>query len=251
MFLKSPERTDESIYPIFNQKTLKSLPGEPIGCTSRRICRLHPEKGPSMAFTFFMRDQPALEHAANHMIPYATGRSRIKIWDAGCALGQETYTIAMIMAEKMNQFGFKNLRIDASDYDRANNFGDVVTQAVYPVEELQRTPTDLRAKYFEPADRPNHLRVVAALRERITFQYHDLLSYKPIGQDYCLIVCKNVLLHFQYPERVHVFRMFHQALAPGGYLVNENTQKLPAEVAHLFTQVVPDAQVYKRVEAAS
>ncbi|MEI8376744.1 MAG: CheR family methyltransferase [Planctomycetota bacterium] len=51
-----------------------------------------------MAFTFFMRDQPTLEHA-DHMIRYASGRSRIRIWDAGCAMGQETYTIAMIFAE--------------------------------------------------------------------------------------------------------------------------------------------------------
>jgi len=200
-----------------------------------------------MAFTFFMRDQPTLEHAADQMIRYASGRSRIKIWDAGCALGQETYTIAMIFAQKMNPFGFKNLRIDATDYDSANNFGDIVTAAAYPVDELQRTPSELLDKYFEPADRPGHLRVVEQLRSRVFFQYHDLISLKPIGSDYCLIVCKNVLLHFQYPERVAVFRMFHQALAPGGYLANENTQKLPQEVAHLFTQVVPDAQLYKKV----
>lgn len=200
-----------------------------------------------MAFTFFMRDQPTLEYAADHMIPYASGRSRIKIWDAGCALGQETYTIAMIFAEKMNYFGYKNLRIDATDYDSANNFGDVVTAAVYPDEELQRTPAELRAKYFEKAGLAGHSRVVELLRGRVNFQYHDLLSYKPVGEDYCLIVCKNVLLHFQYPERVEVFKMFHRALAPGGYLANENTQKLPAEVSHLFTQVVPDAQLYKKV----
>lgn len=200
-----------------------------------------------MAFTFFMRDQPVLEHAAEHMIPFASGRSRIKIWDAGCALGQETYTIAMIFAEKMNPFGFKNLRIDATDYDSANNFGDVVTAAVYPNEELQRTPRTLLSKYFEPADRPGYSRVVPLLRERVNFQYHDLLSLRQVGQEYCLVVCKNVMLHFQYPERVEVFKMFHRALAPGGYLANENTQKLPAEVAHLFTQVVPDAQLYKKV----
>lgn len=200
-----------------------------------------------MAFTFFMRDQPTLEHAADQMIPYASGRSRIKIWDAGCALGQETYTIAMIFAEKMNPFGFKNLRIEATDYDSANNFGDIVQNAVYPSEELQRTPKHLVDKYFEPADRPGQLRVKALLRERVSFRYHDLLSLNPAGQDYCLIVCKNVLLHFQYPERVEVFKMFHRALAPGGYLANENTQKLPSEVAHLFTQVVPDAQVYKKL----
>lgn len=200
-----------------------------------------------MAFTFFMRDQPTLEHAADHMIPYASGRSRIKIWDAGCALGQETYTIAMIFARKMNHFAFKNLRIDATDYDRDNNFGDSVTTAVYPVEELRRTPADLLENYFEPADTPGHLRVNELLRSRVFFQYHDLLSLQPVGLDYCLIVCKNVLLHFQYRERVEVFKMFHGALAPGGYLANENTQKLPPEVAHLFTRVTPDAQLYKKV----
>ncbi len=200
-----------------------------------------------MAFTFFMRDQPTLEYAADHMIHYSSGRSRIKIWDAGCAHGQETYTIAMIFAEKMNHFGFKNLRIDASDYDSANNFGDYVNSAVYPEEELQRTPEELRTKYFTRASKPGHLQVVEELRERVSFQYHDLLSYRPIGEDYCLIVCKNVMLHFQYTERIEVFRMFHRALAPGGYLANENTQKLPDEVSHLFTQVVPDAQLYKKV----
>jgi len=200
-----------------------------------------------MAFTFFMRDQPTLEHAADHMIRYASGRSRIKIWDAGCAMGQETYTVAMIFAQKMNQFGFKNLRIDATDFDSANNFGDIVNAAAYPSEELQRTPSELLGKYFEPSETPGHLRVVDQLRNRVFFQYHDLLSLKPIGFDYCLVVCKNVMLHFQYPERVEVFRMFHQALAPGGYLATENTQKLPQEVEHLFTQVVPDAQLYKKV----
>jgi len=200
-----------------------------------------------MAFTFFMRDQPTLEYAAQHMIQYASGRSRIKIWDAGCALGQETYTIAMIFAQRMNPYGFRNLRIDATDYDSANNFGDVVRAAVYPREELQRTPAELLEKYFETAEREGHLRAVELLRSRITFQYHDLLSLRPIGSDYCLVVCKNVMLHFQYPERVEVFKMFHQALAPGGYLATENTQKLPTEVAHLFTQVVPDAQLYKKV----
>jgi len=202
-----------------------------------------------MAFTFFMRDQPTLEHAADHMIGYASGRSRIRIWDAGCALGQETYTVAMIFAEKMNSFGFKNLRIDATDYDSANNFGDVVKAATYPYDELQRTPAGLFAKYFEPAEKPGCHRVVSHLRDRVQFQYHDLLSLKPIGGDYCLVVCKNVMLHFQYPERVEVFKMFHQALAPGGYLATENTQKLPQEVSHLFQQVVQDAQLFKKIGA--
>ena len=200
-----------------------------------------------MAFTFFMRDQPTLEHAATHMIDFATGRSRIKVWDAGCALGQETWTIAMILAERMNQYGFRNVRIDATDCDRANNFGDVVTRAVYSRDELSRTPTELLEKYFEPADSAGHLQVVPHLRDRVTFRYHDLLSLTPIESNYCLIVCKNVLLHFPAEQRVKVLRMFHEALAPGGYFACENTQKIPPELDHLFEQVVPNAQVFKKI----
>ena len=199
-----------------------------------------------MAFTFFMRDQPTLEHAADRMIPYACSRSRIKVWDAGCALGQETYTLAMILAERMNRFGFKNVQIDATDHDSANHFGDVVNEAVYHADELKRMPADLLAKYFEPAAKPGYYRVKDELRSRVRFRYHDLLSLTPAGNDYCLVVCKNVLLHFQPGERVAVFRMFHRALTPGGYLANENTQKLPEEVAHLFTQVTADAKLYKK-----
>jgi chemotaxis protein methyltransferase CheR len=199
-----------------------------------------------MAFTFFMRDLPTLEHAANHMITHAAGRSRIKVWDAGSALGQETYTLAMVLAERMNPFAFRNLVIDATDYDLANNFGDHVTSAVYHREELQRTPAELVGKYFEPASIPGHLRVNAHLRERVCFRYHDLLSLQPPGQDYCLIVCKNVLLHFQPEQRIEVLKMFHQALTLGGFFACENTQKMPQVLSAKFEQVVPDAQVFRK-----
>lgn len=199
-----------------------------------------------MAFTFFMRDQPILEQAAERMIAQTAGRSRIRVWDAGCAQGQETWTLAMILAERMNPFRFRNLRIDATDHDSANRFGDLVTSAVYSADELRRTPRELRDRYFEPTDRPDHFRVVEALRSRVSFQYHDLLSLRPPMTGYCLIVCKNVLLHFSYARRVEVFRMFHHALAPGGYLATENTQKLPPEVAPLFSRVTAEAQLYQK-----
>lgn len=200
-----------------------------------------------MAFTFFMRDLPTLEHAANYMIPHAAGRSRIKVWEAGSALGQETYTIAMVLAERMNSFAFRNLTIDATDYDQANNFGDHVTNAVYPKDELQRTSAELVAKYFEPAEKAGHLQVKSHLRDRVKFRYHDLLTLQPAGQEYSLIVCKNVLLHFQPDQRIEVLKMFHKALTPGGFFACENTQKMPPELSGKFEQVVPDAQVFRKI----
>lgn len=198
-----------------------------------------------MAFTFFFRDLPVLEYAVDETIKLAMGRMRIKVWDAGSALGQEPYTLAILFAERLGAT-FNNLYLDTTDYDSQNNFGDIVKQATYKYEELQRIPVDIFKKYFV-AQENNLYRVCDKLRSRVFFQYHDLLSLKGIGSEYALVVCKNVLLHFQYNERIEVIKMYHQALSPGGFLALENTQKMPAEISHLFEQVVPDAQLYRKM----
>jgi len=198
-----------------------------------------------MAFTFFFRDLPVLSYAVDETIRLAMGRMRIKVWDAGCALGQEPYTLAILFAERLGAT-FNNLYLDATDYDSDNNFGDVVSKATYKYEELQRIPEDIFKKYFEAVGNDLH-QVCSKVRSRVFFKYHNLLSLKPIGSDYALVVCKNVLLHFQYSERIEVIKMYHQALSQGGYLAMENTQKMPAEIAHLFEQVVPDAQLYRKL----
>lgn len=149
-----------------------------------------------MAFTFFFRDLPVIEHAVSHAVKFAAGRMKMKVWDAGSAMGQETYTLAIVLAENMGKFGLRNLRLDATDYDSENGFGDKVKKAEYHYDELKRIPEELFRKYFESSGRPDHFRIIETLRNQVSFQYHDLLSCKPIGTDYSLILCKNVLLHF-------------------------------------------------------
>ena len=198
-----------------------------------------------MAFTFFFRDLPVLEYAVERTIALALGRMRIKLWDAGCALGQEPYTLAILFAERLGS-AFNNLCLEATDHDSDNHFGDTVKQATYKYEGLKRIPADLFTKYFTKQDHDLY-RVCDKVRTRVSFQYHDLLSLQPIGTDYALVVCKNVLLHFQYEERIAVLKMYHQALSPSGFLALENTQKMPKEISHLFEQVVPDAQLFRKV----
>ena len=201
-----------------------------------------------MAFTFFFRDLPVLEHAVNAVLKLALGRLRIKVWDAGCALGQEPYTLAILFAEKMGDMGFNTLYLDATDYDIENNFGDIVTAGVYKTEELQRIPADIFAKYFEEAPgKPGHHRVIDRIRNRVFFKYNDLLELQPAGSDYSLIVCKNVLLHFSYEQRIEVLKMYHRSLAPGGYFATENTQKIPVEISGLFEQVTPDSHLFRKI----
>lgn len=203
-----------------------------------------------MAFTFFFRDLHVLELIVRHVVPSFAGRTFVRIWDAGCAMGQEAYTLAILLAEHMGYFAFQNIRIHATDIDESGDFGRIVREGVYRREDLERVPAELVRKYFEPAAQSECLRVVERLRARVVFERHDLLSLEPIGHGFSLILCKNVLLHFSPEQQLRVIRMFHRALTPGGYFATEQTQKLPPELAPLFRQVVSDGQLFSKVEVS-
>jgi chemotaxis protein methyltransferase CheR len=202
-----------------------------------------------MAFTFFFRDQQVLEKVVDHLLPILSGRSHPRIWDAGVAMGQEPYTLSIMFAERMGHFAFKNLRIDATDVESSGQFARMIEEAEYPKEELSRLPEGILEKYFEPDGKPGYFRVIDTIRRPISYQRHDLLSFQEIGQGYSLVLCKNVLLHFQLAERIDVLRMFHRALAPGGLFATEQTQEMPTEIAPLFERVISDGQLFRKVEA--
>jgi chemotaxis protein methyltransferase CheR len=202
-----------------------------------------------MAFTFFFRDQKPLEHAVDFLKVSAAGRARVRIWDAGCAMGQEPYTLAILLAENMGSFAFRNIQIYATDYDEP--LLKTLREGAYPWEELQRIPKELFDKYFQENGREGYFRVVDRIKDRVTTHHHDLLTLDPVQTGFSLIVCKNVLLHFSQEQRIGVLRMFHDALEPRGILAMEHTQKMPEELTSSFERLVSDAQVYRKREAQS
>jgi len=201
-----------------------------------------------MAFTFFFRDQQVLEKVVDHLLPILSGRSHPRIWDAGVAMGQEPYTLSIMFAERMGHFAFENLRIDATDVESSGQFARMIEAALYPIEELERLPQGILEEYFERTDEPGYFRVSGTVRRPVVYQRHDLLSFQEIGHGYSLVLCKNVLLHFQPSERVEVIRMFHRALAPGGLFATEQTQEMPPELGPLFQRVISDGQLFRKVE---
>jgi chemotaxis protein methyltransferase CheR len=147
----------------------------------------------------------------------------------------------------MGHFLFRNVKIYATDIDESG-FGTIIAHGVYSGQELGRIPREIFERYFAPSGQPGYFQISEELRRAVTFQRHDLLSLKPIREDFRLIVCKNVLLHFTQEERVKVIEMFHRALGEGGYFVTEQTQKLPPGTEHLFRQVTSAAQLFQRCE---
>ena len=146
----------------------------------------------------------------------------------------------------MGSFAFKNLQVYATDKEESDNFGEIVRSGTYPKEELDRIPKGILEKYFIPIYFTGRYQITdTGLVNRVMYQKHDLLSLKPVGENFSLVLCKNVLLHLTYAERIEVIRMFHGALGTGGYFAMEQTQKIPVEIEHLFVKVAkrrPDFQ---------
>ncbi|WP_342304192.1 CheR family methyltransferase [Methanolobus sp. ZRKC5] len=199
-----------------------------------------------MAFTYFFRDMQTLEMVKDYVIPELRSRRYIHIWDAGCAMGPEPYSLAIILRENMGII-FRNVRIHATDIDNSNLFGDIIKKGIYPREMVQRIPEPLFNKYFSPSDEPDHFIISEEIRKSVEFTKNDLLDLKPIRTSLNLILCKNVLLHFNEKERMDVLKMFYDSLDEG-YLATEQTQKIPTELQDYFEPVVANAQLYRKVQ---
>jgi len=199
-----------------------------------------------MAFTYFFRDEPILTMIGEVVVPALSGSRYLDVWDAGCAMGPEPYSLAITIRERMGKFGFRNVRVFGSDIDESGAFGKTIEAGIYSDEETQRIPRPIFARYFEAHGTAGQYRLVEEIRNTVTFRRHDLLSFAAFREGFGLVVCKNVLLHFTAAERVKVVRMFHQALIPGGFLALEQTQTLPEELKAHFNQVDERVQLFRK-----
>lgn len=201
-----------------------------------------------MAFTYFFRDLQTLEIIRDKALPIMKTRQRIKVWDAGCAMGMEPYTLAIVLRENMGSMYFRNVKIFASDIDESNLFGKIIEEGIYGKELVERVPPDIVSTYFK--ELPDGLSVIISeeMRKAVNFRRHDLLSLQSFETGFNLILCKNVLLHFQYEERIKVIKMFHSCLEEDGFLAFEQTQKMPEELKAYFKQVADNAQVFQKIK---
>ena len=200
-----------------------------------------------MAFTYFFRDLQTLELICDHALPVLRTNKYINIWDAGCAMGPEPYTFAVMLRERMGNMYFRNIRIKATDIDGSNLFGKIIEEGIYPREQVERIPKDIFEKYFIPHQKYDNYQIVDEIRKAVTFLKHDLTSLVPPGQDFGIILCKNVLLHLTEQQRIDVIKMFYDTLIEGGFFATEQTQKLPDEVKGLFEPVVSNAQLFRKI----
>lgn len=195
--------------------------------------------------TGFFRDPPAWSYLAEVCVPYllsATDESDVlRVWSAGCAAGQEPYSVAMVMAEALGvEKTRERVKIFATDADG----GALVQarQALYTESDVSGVPTHLRERYF--ARFGDQYLFHPGLRDAVIFGQHDLVRDPPMAR-LDLLVCRNTLMYFHLETQKRVLGRFHFALNNGGVLFLGKAESLhDAEGA--FRTLDPRLRIYTR-----
>jgi two-component system, chemotaxis family, CheB/CheR fusion protein len=169
--------------------------------------------------TSFQRDRPAWDHLGQHVIPRIVDAHGpddvIRVWSAGCASGEEAYSLAVLLCEAVGEERFQqSVKIYGSDVD--DEAIAQARQARYPLKALEGgfTPEQIE-RYFAVGEGGHVFR--KDLRRSIIFGRHDLVQDPPISR-VDLLVCRNTLMYFNADIQRRVLASFHFALLEGGYL---------------------------------
>jgi two-component system, chemotaxis family, CheB/CheR fusion protein len=196
--------------------------------------------------TSFFRDQAAWSYLAETVVPRIIGSKAndksIRIWSAGCATGEEAYSIAIVMAEALGKDEFrKRVKIYATDADEDALL--VARQGTYTAKEVQPVAEELRKKYFERVG--GRYVFYPDLRRAVIFGRHDLIHDAPMSR-LDLLVCRNLLMYFNTETQGNVLARFNYALNPDGYLFLGQAEMLLVHSA-LFAPVELKHRVFAKV----
>jgi two-component system, chemotaxis family, CheB/CheR fusion protein len=199
--------------------------------------------------TSFFRDPEAWTYLAQEVVPQIARRkapqSPIRVWSAGCASGEEPFSVAMLLAEAIGIEEYtRRVKIYATDWDEAALVQ--ARRARYDVPALENVPDDLRQKYFQMEDSSAVLH--NSLRRAVIFGQHDLVEDAPISR-IDLLLCRNTIMYFNVETQARVLSRLHFALEDDGFLFLGRAELLlshgrafhPVELRHrVFAKAAPE-----------
>ena len=183
--------------------------------------------------TYFFRDSAGLLAFAEEIVPerrLAVGAEGvIEVWSAGCATGEEAYTLAMILAEKGPAL-FQGVRIRGTDASPA--FIRKARLGRYGAHSLRETSPERRNRFFDLRS-DGTVEVKDEVRSRVTFDARPFSQERPDAPLCDVIVCRNVLIYLDRESRDESIRLFSSRLKPGGYLLLGPSDVLAASLTPL------------------
>ncbi|MFN2565667.1 MAG: protein-glutamate O-methyltransferase CheR [Gemmatimonadaceae bacterium] len=199
--------------------------------------------------TRLFRNREVYEAIASRVIPelWASPAPRLSIWSAGCASGEEPYSLAALVHRDAARRGATSAlsRVEILGTDVHGPSLEAATEGAYAANVFEEVPPEIRAAYFTAGDPP--YRVSRELRRLVRFQAHDLLRDPAPGNGFALIACRNVLIYFDRASQERLFEQFHAALAPDGFLVLGMVETLFGDARAHFAAVDARTRIFRRL----
>jgi two-component system, chemotaxis family, CheB/CheR fusion protein len=200
-----------------------------------------------ISVTKFFRDADAFLTLASEVVPAIVEKTRpgepLRVWVAGCATGEEAYSIAMLFEEYFESGGRpRDVKIFASDIDR--DALDYAGAGIYPETIAADISPERLERFFVPHGEA--YQVSRFLRQRVVFANHDLTRDPPFGR-VSLVSCRNLLIYFNQEMQQQVISGFRFALRPGGFLFLGSSET-PGELGSELEPLSANAKLFRRTD---
>jgi two-component system CheB/CheR fusion protein len=195
--------------------------------------------------TRFFRDRESFDRIEKEVLPELLARKRpgeeVRLWVAGCATGEEAYSMAILVHERLQLLGRPvNVKIFATDVHGTSL--DVAGTGVYEEDALAEVPPARLAAYFTKKQDGYH--VSGDLRQMIVFARHNIIKDAPFTR-IDLISCRNLLIYFQPAAQKKALSLFHFGLRTGGVLFLGPSES-PGELAPEFETLDEHWKIYRK-----
>jgi len=199
-----------------------------------------------ISVTSFFRDPEAFESfkiQIKNMVNDKPPDNDLRIWVAGCATGEEAYSIAMVAVECLNEME-KNVPVQMYATDIDVNALNVARAGIYPVNIAADITPERLKRFFLKEDKG--YRVKKEIREMIVFAPQDFIKDPPFSK-MDIICCRNLLIYLETEPQKKIIPLMHYALKPNGLLFLGTSETI-GDATDLFTIVDKKWKIYRRRE---
>lgn len=172
-----------------------------------------------------------------------TNNRIIRIWSAGCATGEEPYSLAILFKEFLESSRLDlKVNIYATDIDTGSL--EKAQKGCYSLKALKELSNFQRGKYFEKTSEDVYV-VKPELKEPVKFMRHNMISDEPLMR-IDMLFCRNVFIYFSQELQSQVYEKFAKALVAGGYFVAGKTEMMLDAGADFFERVDMSERIYRK-----
>jgi len=177
------------------------------------------------------------------------GKDILRVWVAGCAEGEEAYTIAILLKEIIEKQGFV-IKIQIFATDLNIKALAAAKRGVYNPDAFKYMPWGLMEKYFEKTG--SKFKVQSCLKENVHFSTFDLLGSKrqsppdAIFNEFDIVLCQNVLIYYQKSAKQKMLNKLNHAIAKGSYLVLGESENPTGREKHQLLKISSLGTIYQK-----